>query len=134
VRAGTLAAIAAGATALAAFLRFRPFRVEVQGPSMAPTLEAGDWAIATAVRRARVGDVVVVVHPQHPDLEMVKRVRFGPGDVLPDGSTLAVDTYWVEGDDPEHSTDSRAFGPVRAAALRGRVRFVYLPAERRRFL
>ena len=101
---------------------------------MAPTLEAGDWAIATAVRRARVGDVVVVVHPEHPDLEMVKRVRIGPGDVLPDGSTLAADTYWVEGDDPEHSTDSRAFGPVPAAALRGRVRFVYLPAERRRFL
>ena len=63
MRAGTLAAIAAGATALAAFLRFRPFRVEVQGPSMAPTLEAGDWAVATSGNRVRVGDVVVVVHP-----------------------------------------------------------------------
>ena len=65
---------------------------------------------------------------------MVKRVRFGPRDVLPDGTTLAADTYWVEGDDPANSTDSRHFGPVPGSAIRGRVRFVYLPAERRRFL
>jgi signal peptidase I len=134
VRAGTLAAIAAGATALAAFLRFRPFRVEVQGPSMAPTLEAGDWAVATAGNRVRVGDVVVVVHPEHPGLEMVKRVRCEPGDVAPDGTTLGQDRYWVEGDDPANSTHRPHSAPAPGGGTRGRVRFVYLPAERRRFL
>lgn len=101
---------------------------------MAPTLEAGDWALATVGGRVRAGDLVVLVHPAHPGLEMVKRVRCLPGETAPDGATLGPDAYWVEGDDPDRSTDSRHFGPVDASALRGRVRFVYWPAERRRFL
>lgn len=75
---------------------------------MAPALQDGDWIVARFCARARVGDVVVVEHPGRPGFLVVKRVaRLGP------------DGYWVLGDCPDASTDSRQFGPV--AVLAGRV-------------
>jgi nickel-type superoxide dismutase maturation protease len=117
-----------------AILRWRPFRVEVSGPSMSPTLLPGDWAVAVRTRRPRAGDVVVVEHPARPGLEMVKRTAAGPGEVAPDGRTLGPDEWWVEGDAPDASTDSRAFGPVRSTHVRGVVRLLYWPRSRRRLL
>ena len=111
------------------FRRWRPFRVEVSGPSMRPTLEPGDWAIAIALGRVRPGDIVVVEHPERPGFEMVKRVLSVPGGHAPDGSDL-VDGVWVEGDDPSSSTDSRSFGPVPANLVRGRVALVWWPPGR----
>jgi nickel-type superoxide dismutase maturation protease len=83
-------------------------RVQVAGTSMAPTLEAGQRV--TAVRRWRAlrpGDLVVVEDPAEPDRWLIKRVH-------------AVGTSGVElrGDNPEFSTDSRHFGPVRQEAVR----------------
>lgn len=98
---------------------------------MAPTLEPGDWVVATAGGRVRRGDVVVVEHPAQPGFEMVKRVTGLPGDVAADGRVLGPGEYWVAGDDPGASTDSRQFGPVGAGALVGRVRLIYWPPERR---
>ena len=43
------------------FLRHRPSRVAIEGPSMAPTLFPGDW-------------VVVVEHPGRPAYEIIKRL------------------------------------------------------------
>lgn len=122
------------AVAAYAFLRWKPFRVEVSGPSMRPQLEPGDWAVAFAVSRFRRGDVVVVEHPRRPGMEMVKRVVAVPGDVAPDGRVLDHDEFWVEGDSAEGSTDSRQFGPVRRGHLRAQVRLVYWPPERRSLL
>jgi nickel-type superoxide dismutase maturation protease len=73
----------------------------VAGGSMAPGLGDGDWVLARRVARVRVGDVVVLEHPQRPGFLVVKRV----GAVRPDG-------YWVLGDAAGASTDSRHFGPV----------------------
>jgi len=101
---------------------------------MRPTLEPGDWALAVAPARIRRGDVVVVEHPAREGFEVVKRVVGAPGDVTPDGGTLGVGEYWLEGDAPQASTDSRAFGPVARANLRGIVRAVYWPPARRRIL
>jgi nickel-type superoxide dismutase maturation protease len=126
--------LAVGLGIVYASIRWRPLRVEVQGPSMGPTLQAGDWALAVPASRYRVGDVVVVEHPKRRGFEMVKRIVAAPGDLAPDGRGLAPDEWWVEGDGPEASTDSRAFGPVSRRALRGRVRLVYWPPERRRLL
>ena len=46
---------------LAAALRLRPFRVEVLGDSMRPTLEPGDWCLATAGGRIKKGDLTCFV-------------------------------------------------------------------------
>lgn len=74
----------------------------VVGDSMAPTLRAGDWVLARRSSRVRVGEVVVLTDPRSPTL-LVKRVA----EVRPNG-------YYVLGDSPDASTDSRHFGAVRA--------------------
>src|SRR3989442_3019037 len=79
-----VAGVAVGAAVLVAALRWKPFRVEIEGASMLPTLFPGDWALAVATRRIRKGDVVVVEHPGRPGYEMVKRVANAPGDHVGD--------------------------------------------------
>jgi signal peptidase I len=115
-----------------AFLRWRPIRVAISGPSMRPALEPGDWALAVASGRIRRGSVVVVEHPKRPAFEMVKRVIAIPGDLAPDGRVLDHDQFWVEGDAPDESTDSRQFGPVLRGHVKATLRLVYWPLERRK--
>jgi len=134
-RTGALAAIAVTVGVVYCFLRWRPSRVEINGPSMEPTLLEGDWALTVPLRGdPRAGDVLVIEHPKRPGFEMVKRVIAAPGGVAPDGRDLGPDEWWVEGDRAEESTDSRQFGPVRREHLKARVRLVYWPAERRRLV
>ena len=125
-----MAVVAFGLAVAYAALRWRPFRVEVHGDSMVPTLESGDWAIAVRTP-VRVGAVAVVEHPGRPGFELVKRVVAGPGDAVPDRTVLGAAEYWVEGDAAGSSSDSRAFGPVRGAGVRGTVVYVWWPAARR---
>jgi signal peptidase I len=134
-RKAAVVALIAGIAAAYGFLRWRPFRLEVAGSSMRPALEPGDWVIAIAVvpGRVRRGDVVVVEHPERPGFEIVKRVVHVPGDVTPGGLEL-VEEVWVEGDEPEGSTDSRRFGPVPIDRVRGRVRVVWWPPGRVRLV
>ena len=100
---------------------------------MRPALEPGDWAIAIVPARVRRGDIVVVEHPEMPGFEIVKRVVNVSGDVAPDGFAL-VDQVWVEGDEPESSTDSQRFGPVAVDRVRVRVLLVWWPPERVRLV
>ncbi|HEY0400870.1 MAG TPA: S26 family signal peptidase [Blastococcus sp.] len=82
----------------------------VTGPSMAPTVRSGDRLLVRRVRSAgavQPGDVVLARFPSRPDLLVVKRVRRS----VPGG-------YWVEGDNPLVTDDSRAFG---VAVVVGRV-------------
>jgi nickel-type superoxide dismutase maturation protease len=117
-----LAGVVAGGAV--AWLLTRLARVEVDGDSMRPTLDPGDRLIVLRGGRARTGDLVVLPDPRVPARVMVKRVaRVDRG---PDGNVVV-----VRGDNPAASTDSRAFGPVPAASIRGRVVYRYLPAERR---
>jgi hypothetical protein len=116
------------------FVRWRPFRVEISGDSMRPALEPGEWALAVPTSRFGRGDVVVVEHPSRDGFEMVKRVVAVPGDAAPGGGALSLNEFWIEGDSPDASTDSRAFGPVRSEHLKARVRLVYWPLERRRIV
>ena len=103
----------------------RPFRVEVAGESMEPTLRPGDWLVATRVGRVERGSVVVLAHPDR-SLDIVKRVAAVPGDVV-DGRPLGQDEYLVAGDNEEWSTDGRHFGTVPREAIEGVVRFRYHP-------
>lgn len=85
---------------------------------MGATLVPGDRLIV--VRRApRPGDVVAVRDPRRPDRLLVKRVCV----VGPTGLD-------VRGDDPDRSTDSRAFGPVPLESVVGVVVHRYAPSDR----
>ena len=100
-------------------------RLQVAGDSMVPTLLSGDrvlvWrGVGPLKPPIRVGDLVAVVDPRDPGRVMVKRVTGRVGTEVT-----------VQGDNQAASTDSRHFGPVSAAAIRGRVFYRYLPEERR---
>ena len=116
------------------FVRWKPFRVEISGPSMSPALLPGDWALVVKPGRLRRWDVVVVEHPRRPGLEMVKRIVGVPDELAPNGAILDTDEWWVEGDSPGESTDSRHFGPVRTEHVKATVRLIYWPPSRRRLL
>jgi nickel-type superoxide dismutase maturation protease len=95
-------------------------RVEVVGASMTPTLDAGDRLLVARTRRVRPGEVAVVPDPRNPDQLVVKRVV---------GASAAGVT--LRGDNPAASTDSRVFGPVPLASVRGRAVYRYHPPARR---
>ena len=109
----------------AVLLAVRPFRIEVAGRSMEPTLQPGDWLLATRAGRVRRGSIVVVAHPRR-SLDLVKRVSAVPGDVV-DGRALGPSEYLVVGDNSTGSTDGRTFGTVPRGAIEGVVRLRYLP-------
>jgi signal peptidase I len=133
-RRSLVVAVAFTAVAAYTFVRWRPYRVEISGGSMRPALAPGEWALATQASRVRRGDVVVVEHPERESFEMVKRVIGVPGDRAPNGGVLGEGEFWVQGDSPNASTDSRSFGSVRQEHLKARVRLVYWPLERRRLI
>ena len=113
------AGVAAGAVLLAGT------RVVVEGDSMEPTLAEGDRLVVVRLPRrlvpvlVRRGQLVTARDPRRPARLLVKRVAsVGPG------------TVELTGDNPARSTDSRTFGPVAAASVRGVVAYRYAPAGR----
>ena len=91
--------------------------VLVDGPSMLPTLHPGDCLLVRRPRRVRPGALVVARFPSRPELLVVKRaVR--PVDGL----------WWVEGDNPGVTDDSRRYGPAEVVAV---VVWRYWPLRRR---
>jgi phage repressor protein C with HTH and peptisase S24 domain len=86
-------------------------RVAVRGPSMSPALRDGDVVLVRFGGSARCGDAVLVRWPSRPGQLSVKRA------VRPEG-----DGWWVLGDNPFGSTDSRELGPAEVVAVvRGRL-------------
>ena len=90
--------------------------------------------------RIERGDVVVAASPTNPRHAVCKRVRGLPGDTVAVGTpvpgyvpsptvlaladgTLVVPPghVWLQGDNAANSTDSRAYGAVPLALVRGRV-------------
>jgi phage repressor protein C with HTH and peptisase S24 domain len=70
---------------------------------MVPTLHDGDVVLVRRTTRAKVGDLVLVRWVSRPGQLSVKRVR-APG-------------YFVVGDNPYASTDSRELGPAEVVAV-----------------
>lgn len=96
------------------------FRVAVAGASMEPTLQDGDWLLARRVRdgaAVQAGEVVLVEHPARDGLLLVKRAL-----------RRTAEGWWVEGDNPDASDDSRTFGVVPDARVRARVLVRYHPS------
>lgn len=77
---------------------------------MSPTFVPGDRLLIDPLGTIEVGDVIVIRHPFEKDIEMLKRVS----KIEDDGS------FFVLGDNPEESTDSRSFGSVSAKHLKGK--------------
>jgi len=117
-RRGVTAVIPAAAALSLAMLWAQPRRFVVEGPSMLPTLRPGDRLLVARIGRVAIGDLVVLKDPGHRSRLICKRVV----------STEQRHVV-VRGDNPEASTDSRAFGPVPVEMLVGRVLRRYWPAD-----
>lgn len=110
------------------WLMGRRRRFRVNGPSMLPLLQPGDEVLVNSYdyknsdRTPIPGEVVIVQHPQQPELRMVKRVvSIEPNPSLLEESSSASLYYWIEGDNPLASTDSRSFGAVPLSCILGTV-------------
>ena len=116
---------------------------------MMPTLHlSGDIVVVDRIvwDPIRRGDIVTAASPNRRNFEVCKRVIGLPGDTIHQrsgahslvsvlragggGGVLRSPSLplqvppghvWLEGDNPHYSNDSRAYGPVPAALLRGRV-------------
>lgn len=87
-------------------LKLRPpiiFR-RVYGQSMSPTIKPGKIAVGRSIfMNLDVGQIVIF---KHNGCEMIKRITFVDGD-----------KFFVEGDNPKFSTDSRKFGLVSRSQI-----------------
>lgn len=106
-RAAPVLAAVLGAYVAAAAVSWS--RVVVRGPSMAPTLRAGEVLLTVPLPAAlvRPGLAVVASDPADTAHLVVKRV-----------TGVARDRVFLVGDDPDHSTDSRVWGWVPVSAVR----------------
>ena len=127
---------------------------------MRPSLTSGDLVVVTRVTvPLRRGTVIVSAHHADTERRSIKRVVGLPGEevrlmdgvVLIDGEELEEpylgglpaspgleEGRWqiddgecfVMGDNRAHSTDSRAYGPVRLDSIVGEARFLVWPPSR----
>lgn len=93
-------------------------RVAVTGASMEPTLRDGDRILIRPTAAVRCGDVVVAELPGGR----------GPGVKRVCGAVAG--GWWLLGDNPGASTDSRHFGAVPAETVLGRMVWRYRPLLR----
>jgi nickel-type superoxide dismutase maturation protease len=87
---------------------------------MAPRLPSGALVVARPIDGRtvlRVGDVVVARRPDRLELEIIKRIAA----IEADGA------FFLAGDNPAASTDSRQFGAVAREQIVARVRWRYWP-------
>ena len=90
-------------------------RFRVVGQSMLPLLEQGEEILIDpyAYKKSlpQINDVVITSHPRDTQLTIVKRVTRVAGE----------DNYFLTGDNPTASTDSRQWGMVNRENILGKV-------------
>ena len=116
------------------------------GPSMLPTFNAsGDIVLLErfSPRMAKLsrGDVVVARSPTNAKQTVCKRIKAVEGDQVTVNNlfkdkliTVPKGYLWLEGDNPNNSTDSRHYGPIPAALVTGRVFAKVWPPEEARWV
>lgn len=105
--------------------------VAVEGASMAPTFNRGDWLIVRRFQprskpRVRVGDILLIEREELPGALVIKRLTA----IRSDSPNRHYPTYWVEGDNKEISQDSRAWGALDGEEIVGKVLFRYRRAAK----
>jgi|GEM_PF-691306 len=111
--------------------------MRVCGHSMAPLLQPGELVFVRGgefeSRPPQRGDVVAVRPASLGGTAFVKRVVGLPHERVSVGERvwqLEEDEFFLLGDQPDHSLDSRIFGPVTREELIGRVRARVWPWRR----
>lgn len=131
-------------------------RIRVDGASMEPTLQSGEFVIVNKLAYffgdPEVGDIIVFHFPRDPDQEYIKRVIGLPGDqvevrdgeVFVNGQILdedyiaaspvysteldvPTDSLFVLGDNRNNSSDSHNWGAVPLDFVVGKAAFIYWP-------
>lgn len=92
--------------------------IAIAGDSMVPAANPGEWWLVRRGARISRGDLVAFWHPERLDLLVVKRAVESR-----DGG------WWMLGDNPGRSDDSRTFGVVPADRIVGVLRFRYRRAR-----
>jgi len=134
-------------------------RIRVDGFSMEPTLNTGEFVIVNKLAykfgTPKLGDVIVFRYPRDPQQEYIKRVIGVPGDQvrIADGQVSVNDqvldepyiaakpaytsewtvpdkSLFVLGDNRNNSSDSHSWGPVPMNNVIGKAIFVYWPPEK----
>lgn len=83
----------------------------VAGDSMLPALKKDDLVLIDPSARIETGDIVLARHPFKQSVKIIKRIR----EILPG------ERYFLVGDNPSESTDSRSFGAISAKDILGKV-------------
>lgn len=138
-------------------------RIRVDGQSMLPTLNTGEFVIvnklAYKIGSPEYGDIIVFHFPRDPEQEYIKRVIGLPGDriviankhvqvngIVLDEPYIAApplyDADWtvpenslfVLGDNRNNSSDSHTWGPVPMDYVVGKALFIYWPIDKWGFL
>ncbi|XP_029985581.1 mitochondrial inner membrane protease subunit 1 [Sphaeramia orbicularis] len=108
--------------------------VVCSGPSMEPTIVNHDVVFSERMSRhlckIQKGDIVIAKSPFDPNMNICKRViglegdkicTSSPSDVFKTHTYVPKGHVWLEGDNLRNSTDSRSYGPIPYALIRGRV-------------
>lgn len=131
-------------------------RIRVDGASMEPTLQSGEFVIVNKLAyvfgEPKIGDVIVFHFPVDPEQEYIKRVIGLPGDrvVIENGRVyvngqlleedyiaaspvysntwdVPPDSLFVLGDNRNNSSDSHSWGPVPMEYVVGKAILIYWP-------
>jgi signal peptidase I len=131
-------------------------RIRVDGASMEPTLQSGEFVIVNKLSyffgEPEIGDIIVFHFPRDPDQEYIKRIIGLPGDrvevnngevfvndyalnedyiaappIYNDAWDIPADSLFVLGDNRNNSSDSHNWGTVPLDYVIGKATFIYWP-------